>query len=141
MTPAVSFFVPGIPKPQGSKRGFVRGGKAVLVEAAGQAHKDWRATVALAAAESYVPMTGLLDGPLTLDVTFTMPKPKSRPKRRPMPDSAPDLDKLLRLVGDSLTGVVWRDDAQVVECHARKLYGERPGARITVTRYPVEVIA
>jgi Holliday junction resolvase RusA-like endonuclease len=31
---------------------------------------------------------------------------------------------------------VWRDDAQVVDILARKVYGERPGADITVSEAP-----
>lgn len=134
MIPAVSFFVPGTPRPQGSKRAFVAGGRAVMTESSGAKHKDWRAQVAHEAHEAYGD-TLLLAGPVTLDVTFVLLRPKSRPKSRPMPDSAPDTSKLVRAVEDSLTGVVWRDDAQVVELLARKIYGDRPGARIVVTPY------
>ena len=34
---------------------------------------------------------------------------------------------------DSLKGVVWTDDALVVEWHGRKAYGEVPGLRLRVT--------
>ena len=50
--------------------------------------------------------------------------------------TAPDLDKLTRAVLDALTGVLYLDDKQVIELHARKqyaLYPAGPGARITVT--------
>lgn len=140
MTPVVSFFVPGIPKPQGSKRAFVAGGRAVMTESGGRSHKDWRAQVAHEAAEAYTAET-LLDVPVVLDVTFVLPRPKSRPKSRPMPDSAPDTSKLVRCVEDSLTGTVWRDDALVVELLARKVYGEKPGAHITVSAYPLGLAA
>jgi Holliday junction resolvase RusA-like endonuclease len=47
----------------------------------------------------------------------------------------PDADKLLRGCTDPLTGVLWKDDAQVIEAVVRKTYvSDRPaGARITVT--------
>jgi Holliday junction resolvase RusA-like endonuclease len=45
----------------------------------------------------------------------------------------PDLDKLVRAILDSLTGVVWRDDAQVVDIVARKVYAETPGVDIAIT--------
>ncbi len=132
---AVSFFVPGTPRPQGSKRAFVAGGRAVMTESSGRAHKDWRAQVAHEAAEAWREPE-LIDGPVVLDVTFVLLRPKSRPKSRPMPDSAPDTSKLVRCIEDSLTGTVWRDDSLVVDLRARKVYGERPGAHITVSRYP-----
>ncbi len=43
----------------------------------------------------------------------------------------PDLDKLCRACLDSLTGIVWRDDAQVVRLEASKDYGA-PGVMIWV---------
>ena len=47
----------------------------------------------------------------------------------------PDLDKLVRAVGDALTRLAWRDDSQIVAWHAYKHYAtpEHPvGARITI---------
>jgi Endodeoxyribonuclease RusA len=45
----------------------------------------------------------------------------------------PDVDKLVRCSLDALVGVLIRDDSQVVELKARKLYGEpeRLEARVT----------
>jgi Holliday junction resolvase RusA-like endonuclease len=47
---------------------------------------------------------------------------------------SPDLDKLIRAVGDSLTGTVITDDSRIVRISARKLYAEgiEPGATISV---------
>ena len=66
-----------------------------------------------------------------------MPRPKSTPKRnvRPAHTKTPDIDKLLRAALDALTGVVWRDDAQVAEVSVRKMvaaYGEQTGVMVTV---------
>ncbi len=46
----------------------------------------------------------------------------------------PDLDKLVRAIMDSLSSVVWRDDAQVAQVRATKLYDDigRLGVEITV---------
>ena len=35
----------------------------------------------------------------------------------------PDTDKLIRAIGDSLTGIVVRDDSRFVILQARKMYG------------------
>ena len=46
--------------------------------------------------------------------------------------SKPDLDKLVRCIKDALTGIAWKDDAQVSLVCATKVYDEQPGARISI---------
>jgi Holliday junction resolvase RusA-like endonuclease len=54
--------------------------------------------------------------------------------KRPQPIVPPDLDKLIRGVGDALTGVLYDDDSQVIRCLAWKTYADTrlPGAFIRV---------
>ena len=70
-----------------------------------------------------------LAGPVAVDITFTMPKPKAAPKkRRTYPITRPDRGKLARAVEDALTeaGVI-RDDSQIVDGATRKVFpGEHP---------------
>jgi crossover junction endodeoxyribonuclease RusA len=64
-------------------------------------------------------------GPITLQLRFALPKPKSAPKtRRVWPSGrVGDLDKLVRAVMDAMTDAgVWLDDAQVCELFATKDY-------------------
>lgn len=127
----LDFFVPGRPAPQGSKRHV---GNGILVESS-KALAPWRTTVAWHAAQVY--RAAPLDGALTVQVEFVMPRPKSLPKRQPTPPHTkkPDTDKLIRGVLDALTGVVWRDDSQINDLHPTKRYAEldeQPGARIRV---------
>lgn len=42
---------------------------------------------------------------------------------RPWPSSKPDLDKLIRAIGDALTGTVLQDDSRIVAVQAWKEYG------------------
>jgi len=116
-----TLYVPGVPAPQGSKSGFVRNGRAVLVEgtsAAGRAkHKAWRTAVTLSAIE-YRNDNDLatIEGPVAISITFLMPRPKSAPKKLRWAAKKPDIDKLLRSTFDGLTDAqVWRDDSQVVQ--------------------------
>ncbi len=44
----------------------------------------------------------------------------------------PDVDKLARCALDALSGVVIKDDAQVVELYARKRYGEPERLEVAV---------
>jgi Holliday junction resolvase RusA-like endonuclease len=50
------------------------------------------------------------------------------------PTSKPDLDNYIKQAKDALKGVVWLDDAQVVEYkRPRKVYGKQPKLVITVS--------
>ena len=48
------------------------------------------------------------------------------------PATKPDVDNLAKLVLDSLNGVIWRDDAQIVELTVSKHYTDEPRTIITV---------
>jgi len=66
-----------------------------------------------------------------------LPRPKSIPKsQRLSPIVPPDLDKLLRAIGDAVgqSGLIWGDDSQIVEISARKHYADnrQPGAVILI---------
>lgn len=117
----------GIPGPQGSKsfKGM-RGGKAIMVESSKKV-KPWRTAVSWAAHEAMHDKNGNrtlgFEGPVSVAMVFTLPRPKSSPKSRPWPDRKPDLDKLIRSTCDALTdsGVI-EDDARIVEMHVKKLF-------------------
>jgi crossover junction endodeoxyribonuclease RusA len=132
---AVTFFVPGEPAPQGSKRGFVIGGRAVLVESSAK-NRPWRAAVANAALEARAAagLTEPLDGALSVTLHFQFVRPKSAPKRRTRPETRPDVSKLVRSVEDALTGVLIRDDSLIVDLVARKVYADCAGVFVTVER-------
>lgn len=109
-------------------------------------HKPWRAAVSWAAVEARTKMglaSPALRGPVTVEMVFTLPKPKSAPKRRiTWPDRKPDLSKLVRSTEDALSDAgIWEDDARVISCWARKVFpGEDadaldvPGAVIRIER-------
>ena len=115
----IQAFVPGLPIPQGSKTAFVRNGRAVLVDS-DKRLKAWRKlmTEKLEAANAGCEQ---LNGALSLQVIFFMPRPKT--VKRDFPITAPDLDKLIRAVNDSATdaGII-KDDSQVIEIVAYKFY-------------------
>ena len=43
-----------------------------------------------------------------------------------LPRRKPDIDNVLKVVLDSLNGIAYKDDAQVVAVHGRKIYGNEP---------------
>lgn len=128
----IRFTVPGVPVPQGSMRALMRpGARFPIVTSDNRSLKPWRQSVAFAAVDA-CPDRELWQGPVSIGVVFYLPRPKSLPKRVAYPVKKPDCDKLVRGVLDALTGILWRDDSQVVEMAAWKLYGDPPRAEITV---------
>jgi len=133
----IQFFVPGKPVAQGSKRHV---GHGVMVEM-GKDLAPWRQAIA-EYAKREAGGEQLL-GPLRLRAVFFFPRPsahfgtgrnigqlkKSAPTWR---DANPDLDKLLRAVGDGLTasGVI-RDDRHIVRMYGEKRYGD-PGVLVNL---------
>ncbi|MDT0381384.1 RusA family crossover junction endodeoxyribonuclease [Streptomyces sp. DSM 42041] len=137
------------PAPQGSKRHVGRGR---MVEQSKRV-APWRAAVKVAAERAtrtaHVMQYGgapagqvaPLDGPLSVEVVFTVRKPASAPKRRitwPTTRDSGDLDKLLRSTFDALTdaGAI-ADDSRVVEVTARKVH---PGEGLDALAEPGAVI-
>lgn len=122
--PAITITVFGLPAPQGSKRHV---GNGVMIESSKKV-KPWRQDVkhaAIDATDTYVDWT-ILDGPLAVSMVFTFARPKGhyrtgrnahllRDAAPSRPHGMPDLSKIVRSTEDALTGVVWHDDARVVE--------------------------
>ena len=95
----------------------------------------WRAKVAAAGRKILTAAGHKLEGPVAVDLTFRLPRPKTiTPAKRPLPHVKPDIDKLARTVLDALTDSgVWGDDAQVVELGLSKAYADHAPAGVTIT--------
>ena len=143
----LEFFVPGVPQPGGSKRGFnnPKTGRVIITDANPKA-ASWKDTVSSYALKVPMNREEFSRGPIQVVCTFVMPRPRShygtgknagklKPNAPFYHTSKPDSTKLFRSTEDALTGVIWKDDAQVMSM-LRKIYGEMPGAYITI--YPLE---
>lgn len=132
----VKLTVYGIPLPQGSKTGFVIKGRAVLTDGKkGPALKEWRMAIASEARRWLQETEGApLAGPVAMRVTFYLPRPKSAPRKVLYPATKPDLDKLVRSVGDALKGLAYEEDSRIVDIDARKRFAieSAPRAEIEV---------
>ena len=139
----VRFFVPGIPAPGGSKRGFfIKSINRVVMTPASTKTKPWMNTVSVFAKEAY--HGDLLQGALKLTLEFHLLRPKNHygtgKKANVLKVSAPmystvkpDLTKLERSTEDALVGIIMRDDSQVAVKATRKIYVDRDsGVMITV---------
>lgn len=150
-TTRLVFEVLGHPEPAGSKRGFkTKTGKVVVAED-NPLSAGWKHEVALAALAAMMRLRGnvdgepptLFDGPLGIAIVFSLQRPKGhfgsgrnagqlKPSAPPFPIVKPDSTKLLRGVEDAMSGVVWRDDAQVVEQFVSKRYGTPERVQVSV---------
>ena len=132
------FVAYGTPQPQGSAKAFVRGNRAYITSA-NPKMRPYRHTLTQVATEVLqrhnIP-TPLCPRPEAVEVSvlWTLAKPKSTPKRVVHPTKKPDVDKLLRAVLDSLTGVAYEDDSQVVRGSIEKEYGSPEKTTVTVRK-------
>lgn len=134
MSDSLKFTVEGVPIPQGSMKAMMTEHmKYPVLVTDNPKLKDWRKTVTqLAGLEmrkrSYTQIGRNVPVRLILDFYF------EKPKSVKMIDKVtkPDLDKLVRSCGDSLTGMVYEDDSQVTELVARKFYGSPSRVEIEV---------
>ena len=161
----IEFFVPGIPRPGGSKTAmpiYGRSGHAVTTLTSAGKHrpvlryvddakgnKEWRAAVAGHARQKYGAQQPMV-GPLSIRVVFWMPRPKGhfgtgrnagtvKAGAPTFPAFKPDCTKLMRSTEDALKGILWEDDSQIVHQEIDKMYGDEPGASIEVWRADPEV--
>lgn len=82
---------------------------------------------------------GVLEGPVVVIAEFRFARPPSHftttgalRKGAARTPGRPDLDKLLRGLLDALTGVAFRDDAQVSDIDACKVYADSAGVLLHV---------
>lgn len=48
------------------------------------------------------------------------------------PTKKPDLDNIIKAIADSLNGIAYKDDAQIVEIESKKFYSETPRVEVTI---------
>ena len=135
----------GTPVPQGSVRAY----RSVVVANNDKVLRSWRTDVANAA-YNHRPKNWDKTAPVSLECEFVFPRPlihfgtgrnasKLKPSAPKYHTKMPDLDKLIRACGDSISDavaqVLLKNDSQIVSIHATKRYqtDDFLGAIITVT--------
>lgn len=130
----VGFQVPSVAAPQGSKRHF---GNGMMVESSKKV-KPYRELVGYVAlrAMNCGKAEIVRDGPVSVSLVFAFPRLKKHLRRTngKTKDGAPlfvstqpDIDKLTRSTLDGMTGIVFKNDGQVSQLTARKIYTDGPG--------------
>jgi Holliday junction resolvase RusA-like endonuclease len=124
-SPKVVLELPGPPKGKGRPRTRVvpgQGGRPAFATIYTDAEtKSYEAMVRYAGEQA---MAGrhLIEGALRVHVYSVFPIPASWPRKRQAaadegyirPTGKPDVDNIIKAGFDSLNGIVWRDDAQIV---------------------------
>lgn len=124
-----TFFIPGHPRPQGSKRHV---GNGRMIESSKHL-KPWRdkCIQVMRLQNKRAP----IDAPVKVVAEFVMPRPKRIVNPYPYQG---DLDKLQRCMGDAMeqSGVL-TNDSRIIHWIATKRYAkpdEQPGAHIHITQ-------
>jgi len=125
----VSLTVYGHPVPKARAR-TVRTKKGKSISFTPEQTASWEDSIRAQALQSRPGQ--LLDGPLALEATFYLLRPKSRPKKEIYPDRKPDLDNLVKSVKDALEGVIYTNDSRIVDEVVRKRYDDPPRVEITI---------
>jgi hypothetical protein len=141
----ISFFVPGKPLTAGSKSaipGKGPGGRPLIVESGNrQAKRAWRDDVRQAAMHAIDADGYPLWSSEALEAVFVFVAKRPSGQLRSgrfagqlhpwaldrRPTTRPDALKLARAAEDALTGIVYADDAQIVDERQHKVYGDQAG--------------
>jgi Holliday junction resolvase RusA-like endonuclease len=129
----IHMVVLGTPEPQGSMRNFTikRTGQTVTTSD-NKRMKPWRQQVGWIAREAMKGLPMFEREPVSLHVNFIFAPPKKLKKGQWAKTTRPDVDKLARAILDSLTGIVYRDDSQVISLDVHKMYDAPPRAEIAL---------
>lgn len=134
----INIFVEGIPVPQGRPR-FARVGQGVRTYDPPKS-KKWKELVGWTVIAHPDCPSEPMHGPVSLVLSFYLPRPQRMAKDAEEPHiKKPDKSNLEKGIEDALTGIVWKDDSQIVESHTFKQYvlperyeGYKPGVLIKV---------
>lgn len=137
----------GRPAPKGSGRAILVKGRAMHVPSGSNANRDalrsWDVAVRCAAQEAVngAGAPPFVNTALSLHIVFRLARPAGhygqkglKPSAPVYPTKKPDSSKLARATEDSLTGIIWDDDARIVRSLVEKVYASpgNEGATITI---------
>lgn len=122
----ISFIVPGEPKGKGRPRMSTRTGKAFTPKDTLLYENLVKMQYMNCVKDKYI------EGNVRAYITCYYGIPKSYSKKKRIsalmneirPNKKPDIDNCIKVILDSLNGLAYKDDAQVVEVVAKKFYAE-----------------
>jgi crossover junction endodeoxyribonuclease RusA len=137
------FRVMGEPEAKGNMKGFPRG-RHVIITDGNKNLKAWEQAVRYEA-QRYTELNQLQCASrksfaVTLYLAFFFRKPVSMAKSIVLHNKRPDLDKLVRAIGDALTGIVYDDDSQIDVLTVEKGFAEEGDATGVRIRFSFHLI-
>ncbi len=141
----IEFFVPGNPKTLKRHRTFTRGNFTGQYDPSKGDKKDF-----LAKCIEHKPDVPLAES-IHLDLMIHFARPKSHYRtgknagklKENAPTyhtGTPDLDNVVKMIGDSLNGIFWKDDRYISSIRATKIYSDVPGIKITISSHDDTVL-
>lgn len=131
----IRFSIRGEPVPKGAVKHFFTKGRmhGYLKKETREGMENVRAQIVQQLPKDFVPF----DAPLRAVVRFIRAPPKCRRKKNLRPEDLypgrrPDLDNYLKLLWDACNGVIFTDDARIVELDAAKKFGDVQGIEVMV---------
>ncbi|OPX04938.1 RusA family crossover junction endodeoxyribonuclease [Geobacillus sp. LEMMY01] len=137
----IKLIVYGEPVAQGRPRATTVNGRVRMYDP--KKSRDFKHYLKLAASKHRPEQ--LIEGPISLEVKVYKPILKSFSKKKKAaaeagqlrPISKPDVSNYLKLIEDALTGVIWKDDSQIIDCSISKYYSETPRTEIQIKEMDV----
>ena len=130
----IEFTVDGEPVGKGRPR-FTRNGHAYTPEKTA----DYEQLVKLYFRNKYPDFKPFeKDIPLSVIIYAHFPYPKNAGKTKRMymiPTKKPDSDNIAKIICDSLNGIAYHDDSQIVELYICKRYSENPRVTVTISEF------
>ena len=81
---------------------------------------------------------------MRIEAYYSIPKSVSKKRRAMMvsgdlrPVRKPDMDNVAKIIADSLNGIAYRDDTQIVTCKIYKYYSDDPCVKVTLTELGID---
>lgn len=133
-------FIPGEPCAQGRPRFSTAGGFVRAYDPAkSRNYKAYVKAVCADAAEKHGWLFNT-DLPLEVEIIAGLSIPSSKSKKWKQaaaegvekPTKKPDIDNLVKIIMDALSGVIYKDDKQIIKMSVEKRYAEQPGVTLEV---------
>ena len=136
MTNAIRFEVAGEPVAKGRARSAMIGGRmAHYTPTKTKAYEQQVAWAAKQAMGSAGPLAGAVS--VSITAIFGIPQSWSKKRREAVlgrdKTSRPDLDNIIKSIGDGCNGIVWNDDSQITYLSCAKMYANKPCVIVEVT--------
>ena len=133
----LTFTIPGEPTAQGRPRFSTHGGFVKAYDP--EKSRNYKAYVKLLASEAMqrIGLT-LTELPLEVEIIADVAIPASKSKKfkeqalngLQLPIKKPDVDNVAKIILDSISGIVYKDDKQIVKLTVSKKYSDTPKVEV-----------